>query len=143
MAAMAAARIRIELQKYLTDPEYRVFPHLPFPFERIEPASTSEMPPLLKGYLRIGARICGEPAWDPDFNTADFLVWLSLGQPASALRAPLRTARGAGRRGREGVAARLTSCRAPQRRRTAITPDTSRSSAADARDVGRAPGLRP
>jgi putative hemolysin len=36
------------------------------------------MPPLLKGYLRVGARICGEPAWDPDFNTADFLVWLSL-----------------------------------------------------------------
>jgi putative hemolysin len=32
----------------------------------------------LKGYLRVGAKICGEPAWDPDFNTADFLVWLSL-----------------------------------------------------------------
>lgn len=73
-----AARVRLDLQKYLTDPEYRVFPHLPFPFARIEPSASSEMPPLLKGYLRIGARICGEPAWDPDFNTADFLVWLSL-----------------------------------------------------------------
>jgi putative hemolysin len=73
-----AARVRLDLQKYLTDPEYRVFPHLPFPYERIEAATSSEMPPLLKGYLRIGARICGEPAWDPDFNTADFLVWLSL-----------------------------------------------------------------
>ncbi len=38
------------------------------------------MPPLIKGYLRLGARICGEPAWDPDFNTADFLMWLSLEQ---------------------------------------------------------------
>jgi len=74
----AAARVRLDLQKYLTDPEYRVFPHLSFPFERIDPAASGEMPPLLKGYLRIGARICGEPAWDPDFNTADFLVWLSL-----------------------------------------------------------------
>jgi putative hemolysin len=74
----SAARIRLDLQKYLTDPEYRVFPHLAFPFERIEPAAASELPPLLKGYLRIGARICGEPAWDPDFNSADFLVWLSL-----------------------------------------------------------------
>jgi putative hemolysin len=73
-----AARIRQELQKYLTPPEYRVFPRLPFPFGRLEPASLVEMPPLLKGYLRVGARVCGEPAWDPDFNTADFLVWLSL-----------------------------------------------------------------
>jgi putative hemolysin len=74
-----AARLRLDLQKYLTDPEYRVFPHHPFPFDRITPAPEAEMPPLLKGYLRIGARICGEPAWDPDFNSADFLVWLSLG----------------------------------------------------------------
>jgi putative hemolysin len=36
------------------------------------------VPPLLKGYLRLGAWICGEPAWDPDFNTADLLVMLSL-----------------------------------------------------------------
>jgi putative hemolysin len=28
--------------------------------------------------LRIGAKICGEPAWDPDFNTADFLTTLRL-----------------------------------------------------------------
>ncbi|MFN7434382.1 MAG: hypothetical protein ACK5X1_00095, partial [Betaproteobacteria bacterium] len=41
-------------------------------------AARCEMPPLIKGYLRIGAQVCGEPAWDPDFNTADFLIWLSL-----------------------------------------------------------------
>jgi putative hemolysin len=73
-----AARVRLELQGYLTDPEYRVFPLHPFPYQRIEPAARREMPPLLKGYLRIGSKICGEPAWDPDFNSADFLVWLSL-----------------------------------------------------------------
>jgi putative hemolysin len=73
-----AGRVRLEVQKYLTDPEYRVFPHHAFPFDRITPAASAELPPLLKGYLRIGARICGEPAWDPDFNAADFLVWLSL-----------------------------------------------------------------
>jgi putative hemolysin len=73
-----AASLRDELQKYLTDAEYRVFPRLAFPHERIERAATSEMPPLIKGYLRLGARVCGEPAWDPDFNTADFLIWLSL-----------------------------------------------------------------
>ena len=28
--------------------------------------------------MRAGAWICGEPAWDPDFNTADFFVFLPL-----------------------------------------------------------------
>jgi putative hemolysin len=73
-----AARLRDELQRYLTDPEYRVFPRLAFPHERMPRAGTSEIPPLIKGYIRLGAKVCGEPAWDPDFNTADFLIWLSL-----------------------------------------------------------------
>ena len=49
-----------------------------FPYNRIEAAANCEIPPLIRGYLRVGAKICGEPAWDPDFNTADFLVWLPL-----------------------------------------------------------------
>jgi putative hemolysin len=77
---MQAARVRDQLQTYLTDPEYRVFPRLPFPHEKIERAANCEIPPLIKGYLRVGARVCGEPAWDPDFNSADFLIWLSLDQ---------------------------------------------------------------
>ncbi len=39
-----------------------------------------ELPPLIKGYLRVGAYVCGEPAWDPDFNTADLLMLLPLAQ---------------------------------------------------------------
>ena len=39
---------------------------------------THELPPLIKGYLRAGAFICGEPAWDPDFRCADFFVLLPL-----------------------------------------------------------------
>jgi putative hemolysin len=73
-----AARLRDEMQRYLAGPELRVFPRLPFPHERIERAPVCMMPPLIKGYLRVGARACGEPAWDPDFNSADFLLWLSL-----------------------------------------------------------------
>ena len=30
------------------------------------------VPPLMRGYLRLGARICGEPAHDPDFGVGDF-----------------------------------------------------------------------
>lgn len=73
-----AARITLMLQERLSAPEYRVFPRLRFPHDRIEPAASAELPPLLKGYLRLGAVVCGEPAWDPDFGTADFLVWLPL-----------------------------------------------------------------
>lgn len=35
-------------------------------------------PPLLRGYLRLGAWVCGEPAWDPDFDSADFFVLLPI-----------------------------------------------------------------
>lgn len=36
------------------------------------------LPALLRGYLRLGARVCGEPAHDPEFDAADFYVLLSL-----------------------------------------------------------------
>ena len=32
------------------------------------------IPPLFKGYLRIGCKICGGPAWDGEFGTVDFLI---------------------------------------------------------------------
>ncbi|MDK9723628.1 MAG: GNAT family N-acetyltransferase [Sterolibacteriaceae bacterium MAG5] len=62
----------------LAPPEYRVFPRCPLPLDRIAAAEKPEIPPLLKGYLRAGAWICGEPAWDPDFNTADLLIMLPM-----------------------------------------------------------------
>jgi len=61
--------------------EYRVTPHLPFPIEERAAASVShvaQVPPLIKGYLRSGAWICGQPAWDPDFHSADFFMMLPL-----------------------------------------------------------------
>lgn len=73
-----AACVQDAAQRHLSPAEYRAFPLLRFPHEKIERSSRAEMPPLLKGYLRLGARICGEPAWDPQFNSADFLVLLAL-----------------------------------------------------------------
>ncbi|MCX8086293.1 MAG: GNAT family N-acetyltransferase [Rhodocyclaceae bacterium] len=66
------------LAAHLAPPEYRVFPRYRLPLEKIEAAATPEIPPLLKGYLRAGAWVCGEPAWDPDFNTADLLIMLPM-----------------------------------------------------------------
>lgn len=39
---------------------------------------TTSLPPLLRGYLRLGAWICGPPAHDPEFGVADFFVLLPL-----------------------------------------------------------------
>lgn len=54
----------------------------PYPLEKLESLSVPDekvkIPPLIKGYLKIGARICGEPAWDKDFNAADFPVIIDL-----------------------------------------------------------------
>ncbi|NNA96726.1 GNAT family N-acetyltransferase [Pseudomonas gessardii] len=58
--------------------EYRVTPHNPFPLHERNAGHVPQMPPLLKGYLRSGAWVCGEPAWDPEFNTADFFMLLPL-----------------------------------------------------------------
>lgn len=49
-----------------------------YPVELLDSELPAEVPALLKGYLKLGARVCGEPAWDPDFNTADFPMLLSL-----------------------------------------------------------------
>jgi putative hemolysin len=35
-------------------------------------------PALIKGYLRLGAKILGAPAWDPDFNSADLPMMLRI-----------------------------------------------------------------
>lgn len=65
-------------EKHLAPMEYRVTPHLPFPVEKVESARAAQVPPLLKGYLRSGAWICGAPAWDPDFESANLFVMMPL-----------------------------------------------------------------
>ena len=63
--------------RHLAPVEYRVTPRTPLaPGAGV--CDHARVPALLKGYLRLGAWVCGEPAWDPEFNTADLLVLLSL-----------------------------------------------------------------
>ncbi|MFN3985295.1 MAG: GNAT family N-acetyltransferase [Rhodocyclaceae bacterium] len=63
---------------HLAPLEYHVFPRYPLPLTRLRGDLPAEAPPLIKGYLRAGAWICGEPAWDPDFNTADLPILLPM-----------------------------------------------------------------
>jgi putative hemolysin len=64
--------------KYLAPEEYRVRPLLPWNAEHVEFPARTELPPLLRGYLRLGAWVCAEPAHDPDFGVADLYVLLSM-----------------------------------------------------------------
>lgn len=77
----AAANIYQSIQTAHACPlEYRVFPHAPLPVADLATGQAAEVPPLIKGYLRAGAWVCGDPAWDPDFNTADIPMLLSMRQ---------------------------------------------------------------
>ncbi|QWD91887.1 GNAT family N-acetyltransferase [Polynucleobacter sp. MWH-Braz-FAM2G] len=60
--------------------EFHAFPRLPLPLEKLNGGLEVEPPPLIKGYLKLGAKICSAPAWDPDFNTADLLTMLRLSE---------------------------------------------------------------
>lgn len=63
--------------RYRSEEMFRVFPKTPVPFKRdLANTINPEVPPLIKGYLRAGARICGEPCWDPEFNVADVFILL-------------------------------------------------------------------
>lgn len=74
----AASLSKMLNANHLTDIEYRVFPRLALPIEELNSNLDVDPPALVKGYLRLGAKVCGDPAWDPDFNTADFLTMLRL-----------------------------------------------------------------
>lgn len=76
----AAAVYRRLTPDQLVDPEYRVIPHVPFPLDGRGLDGTVDIPPLLRGYLRSGAKVCGAPAWDADFHCADLFLLLPLSQ---------------------------------------------------------------
>ncbi|MCU0841228.1 MAG: GNAT family N-acetyltransferase [Thiobacillaceae bacterium] len=74
----AAAVWHAVKDRHLGPVEWRVFPRCPLPLASLDSAPAAMLPPLVKGYLRVGAHIAGEPAWDPDFNTADLPILLPI-----------------------------------------------------------------
>ena len=65
-------------QTNLASIEFHVRPRLPLPIEELDSDLPVEPPALIKGYLRLGAKILGAPAWDPDFNTADLPMLMQV-----------------------------------------------------------------
>lgn len=78
-----------QLQGYLVEPLLQTSPlsefRLPAADARTD-ARALKLPRLLRTYLSIGARICGEPAIDRDFKTIDFLTLLDLEGLSSVAR---------------------------------------------------------
>jgi len=57
--------------------DYTVHPYRPVmidgrDLDSIRPPAQTTLPPLMRGYLRLGAQICGQPAHDPAFGVGDF-----------------------------------------------------------------------
>ncbi|MGL4306327.1 MAG: GNAT family N-acetyltransferase [Mycobacteriaceae bacterium] len=71
----------IVLAKHATPVNQRVTPLNPVVLDGVSLDSIAapakvKFPPLMRGYLRLGAKVCGEPAHDPDFGVADFVAIL-------------------------------------------------------------------
>ncbi|WOC13455.1 hypothetical protein MP11Mi_25560 [Gordonia sp. MP11Mi] len=65
--------------------QWEVFPHIAVDvggktLDELEPPATLRLPALLRGYTRLGARVCGEPAFDDVFDVGDFLTVLDRTQ---------------------------------------------------------------
>jgi putative hemolysin len=67
-AASLWAKLR---ETHLAPADRQVRPRVALPVDDLDQTLDVEPPALIKGYLRMGARVLGAPAWDPEFNTAD------------------------------------------------------------------------
>ncbi|MGB1949776.1 MAG: GNAT family N-acetyltransferase [Marinobacter sp.] len=72
-------------REFMADEAFRVtplreLPHLAHPVSGDKPV---DVPALIKAYMRLGARVCGAPCWDPDFRCADVLVVLEVSRLAA------------------------------------------------------------
>lgn len=76
--ASAHAILRDIRADYLAPAWQRVQPYQPLPQADGPLPEKPRFPPLLKAYLSLGARACGEAYWDRDFNCADVFMMLSM-----------------------------------------------------------------
>ena len=81
LAEDMAQRVFSELAaQHLTEDTLRVRPRQPLPRRDLDARGRAVLPPLLKAYLRVGARIAGEPCVDADFGCADLFILLDTVQ---------------------------------------------------------------
>ena len=65
--------------KHLVDSPWQTRPQIGWRCSPLNGRGTPvPVPKLMRAYLTLGARICGDPAIDREFSTIDFLTWLDL-----------------------------------------------------------------
>jgi putative hemolysin len=72
-------------KSFWAEPKFRVMPKRGFdlpgidtPLDIDDAEIFRKLPPLFKGYLRLGAKVCGLPAFDRQFGTTDFFIVLPI-----------------------------------------------------------------
>lgn len=82
-----AARLWHELRSLHMAPEpLRVTPHLALPVDLLPSNGAAQWPPLVRGYVKIGAQVLGAPAWDSAFGCADLPMMLDFATMTPAYR---------------------------------------------------------
>jgi putative hemolysin len=72
-------------RRHAAPPQYTTHPYQPVMIDGkglddIEAPARVAVPALMRGYLRLGAKVCGDPAHDPDFEVGDFPALLDKRQ---------------------------------------------------------------
>lgn len=88
--AQAHAVLQQVRARHLAPSYQRVRPYYPLPAVDARPEKWSadqnsgsgrvRMPPLLKAYMSLGAKACGEAYWDQQFNCADVFMLLNVSE---------------------------------------------------------------
>ena len=73
---IASAVLNYLYEKHSIESQHWVSPYKPFPVKENSLDGKFLTPPLLKAYLRIGAKIGGPAYWDKSFNVADAMMIL-------------------------------------------------------------------
>jgi putative hemolysin len=88
-------------KRHAAPAEYTVYPYRPVvldgkTLDDITPPARPTVPPLMRGYLRLGAEVCGEPAHDPEFGVGDFPALLDKRKADTRYLTRLRSVSAAG-----------------------------------------------
>lgn len=82
-----AARLWHELRGEHLAPEHlRVTPRVALPVDLLPAVGAAEWPPLVRGYIKIGAQVLGAPAWDSAFGCADLPMMLDFNSMSASYR---------------------------------------------------------
>lgn len=76
---------------HLARPAWQVQPRCALALSDAAPLALRAMPPLIKGYLRGGAKVLGPPSWDASFHTADLPIMMRMDELSARYRAQFLT----------------------------------------------------